>query len=148
MSSWTDTDLAYFAGIIDGEGCFCLHKSGDRAVFGADLSVGNTDPRLVHWIQARFGGRILRRQFADKRCKVFYHWRLASRDLDAVTLAVLPYLVIKRDQAELMLAYRKTIVPRGRGQRNKHVSVMSSDEIQHRRDLVSRMAVLNKRGVA
>lgn len=145
-ASWTATDLAYFAGIIDGEGCFCLHRSGARDVFGCDLSVGNTDPRLVQWIHERFGGRISRRQFADKRCKVFYHWHLLSRDLDTVIPAVLPYLVIKKDQAELMLAYRKTIVPRGRGQRNKHTPVMSPAEVLHRHSMHGRMAVLNKRG--
>lgn len=148
-SQWSATDLAYFAGIIDGEGCFCLHKSGVRDVFNSSLSVGNTDPRMIHWIHDRFGGRILRRQFAARtRCKVFYHWRLLARDLESVITAVIPYLVVKREQAELMLAYRKTIVPRGRGERPKNVQVMSSEEVQHRHDLKARLAVLNKRGVA
>lgn len=142
---WTDTDLAYFAGIIDGEGNFCLHNQGTH-VFSCSLSVGNTDPRLAQWLMARFGGRLHRQQMKDPRCKLFYRWSLASRDITPMITAVLPYLVLKKDQAELMLAYRKTIVPRGGMKRVKNVQVMREVDTLHRQALHAKMSLLNKRG--
>jgi hypothetical protein len=66
--------------------------------------------------------------------------------LDALIPALIPYLIVKKDRAELMLAYRRTIVPRGRGKRPKGVSVMNDQEKQHRRALFDSMAALNKVG--
>ncbi len=64
VPSWTEAELAYFAGILDGEGCLSLDNlkvrvsGGHRLYHNPCLRVSNTDARLIAWIQARFPGRV------------------------------------------------------------------------------------------
>jgi hypothetical protein len=55
---WTETELAYLAGIIDGEGCFTLHREKNSHRFASQLQIGNTDLRLLEWVKTRFGGSV------------------------------------------------------------------------------------------
>jgi hypothetical protein len=143
QSPWAGTELAYLAGIIDGEGSFVLHNHGNHK-FGCSLNVGNTDPRLLHWIQARFGGSVRHEGRASMRWKPVYRWKANATDLDTIITAVLPFLVIKRDRAELMLAYRRTLNPPISGQRTADVTPDSVKS--ERRDLHAQLAILNRRG--
>lgn len=55
--------------------------------------------------------------------------------------AILPYLVIKREQAELLLAYRETV-------RNRRSYRTPENVTQARTAMRAQLTVLNKRGVA
>ena len=54
--------LAYLAGIIDGEGCFFIGKSKTSRPYGcgfhfyAVLRITNTDEGLILWLEKTFGG--------------------------------------------------------------------------------------------
>ena len=141
-TDWTDSELAYLAGIIDGEGCFVLHDHGSHR-FGCALAVGNTDPRLTEWLRARFGGSVGVEK-RGQRWKACYRWKASAKDLESIILAVLPFLVIKRDRAELILAYRRTLNPSISGPRKADVT--SQAVKTERRAIHSQLAVLNKRG--
>ena len=141
-SPWTATDLAYLAGLIDGEGCFVLHDHGNHK-FGCSLAIGNTDPRMTEWLRARFGGSV-GIESRGSRCKLVYRWTASAKDLDSIIQAVLPFLIIKRDRAELILAYRRTLNPPISGQRKADVT--SQAVKTERRAIHSQLAVLNKRG--
>ena len=149
--SWTDTDLAYFAGILDGEGCFALRRRRGSK-FDCNVLVANTDLRLISWLQTHFGGRI---DFESRTPpqKNLWHWTTSSHSLTELLEAVLPFLVIKRDRAELMLAYRATLAPRAQKTRHSAGVAWSSrpttDAVkQERANIHAQLSVLNKRGVA
>lgn len=62
MSSMTEDvvqpperDLAYLAGILDGEGCFSIGKSS-KGYYNLRVDVVNTDRRLIEWLHVNFGG--------------------------------------------------------------------------------------------
>lgn len=78
------------------------------------------------------------------RWKPVYRWKANATDLDTIITAVLPFLVIKRDRAELMLAYRRTLNPPISGQRTADVTPDSVKS--ERRDLHAQLAILNRRG--
>jgi hypothetical protein len=139
---WTVDELAYLAGLLDGEGCFCLHNFGTHR-FGCSLMVANTDPRMTEWIRQRFGGTV-HPEIKGSKWKPCYRWKASAKDLDKIISAVLPFLVIKRDRAELILAYRRTLNPSIAGHRSGDIT---SREVKAERFAIhSQLSALNKRG--
>jgi hypothetical protein len=135
---YKDTDIAYLAGLIDGEGTISCSsqtlKTGQIAL-NKVLSIFNTNLVLISWITTRFGGVVHSR----KRKTIWKEehqvkWPVA----EAVKILelTLPYLVIKREQAEIFLALHET----------KTGSVVSNELHEYRQRLVDRSQELNKRG--
>ena len=108
-----DTDLAWLAGLFDGEGCFGLHHKHNnrrKASIGPEITLCNTDGRLLqrsHFIMKQHGlGHYIHcyqgrnnqnphwviKIYGMKRCKVLLE-------------TLLPYLVGKADQALTMLEF-------------------------------------------
>lgn len=52
---WTDTQIAYLAGIIDGEGCFCIQRPGGKT-HTLRLFVMNTFKPLIDYLYKTYGG--------------------------------------------------------------------------------------------
>src|SRR5881396_3370006 len=105
-ASWTVAELAYFAGIIDGEGCLALHESVSQnglPFHTASLRVANTNERMIAWIQARFPGKVDFRTQRNENAKSMWQWALFGTSVETVLIAVLPYLVCKHEQAELLI---------------------------------------------
>jgi hypothetical protein len=145
-SRWSETELAYFAGLLDGEGCFGFGNFG-KHTFVCRLSMGNTNLRLLSWVKDRFGGTIFperRSGPGSHRWKPVFRWVAAAADLEQIIPAILPYLVGKREQAELVLLYRQTLQPPIKGHRSAPIIPEAVKAERHR--IVNAMAVLNKRG--
>jgi hypothetical protein len=103
----SETELAYLAGIIDGEGCVYVPKSTARDL-SPEVIISNTDMELLAWIQVRFGGRLReasgRAPMARPRTKVCYELRWRGSTLASGLLKpVLPYLIVKKPKAEAAL---------------------------------------------
>jgi cytochrome c-type biogenesis protein CcmH/NrfF len=105
-------DLAYLAGIIDGEGSIECRLGRSATI---QLVVGNTDRRLIDWLVSEFGGRV----YAQKRkgVKTLYSWRIPIRRERVLMEAVAPYLKLKREQLEVAFALASLSIVRGRGRR-------------------------------
>lgn len=152
---WTEAELAYFAGILDGEGCLSLDSlkqrisGGHRVYHNPCIRVSNTDARLIQWIQARFPGRVAPVKIRALMRKPQWTWSLYGPTVEAVLVAVVPHLVIKREQAELLIEYRRTMLPRGaqRGWK-KNAHSLSDTTLVQRGAVVDRLRLLNKRGIA
>ena len=104
-------ELAYLAGIIDGEGTIHMAVARDRSrdsrhTWRVMLSIANTDEALMKWIQARFGGKYyLREPRQNSAHKRVFRWVRARWDSLGILTAVLPYLVVKRRQANIALTF-------------------------------------------
>lgn len=144
--SWTQPELAYFAGIIDGEGSFSLKRHLKSHRYGCALAVGNTDLRMLDWIQSRFGGIVAAEKRANTRHKPIWRWVANSDDLETIIRSILPYLVCKKDRAELILAYRATLSPRVNSKRSTYD--IQPHIQQERLKIHSALSLLNKRGAA
>lgn len=118
-----DTDLAYMAGLVDGEGCVGVHlrKRGDMLTV---LNVANTDPNLMSWIQERFGGRIyIHKRHKDKpRWKVCLSWRVVNLQARSILKVLIPFLTIKKERAELAIGASSLHGVRGRGRKVSNMS--------------------------
>ncbi|MGA9352262.1 MAG: hypothetical protein WBV46_01140 [Terriglobales bacterium] len=101
-------DWAKLAAYIDGEGYICLRTEhvGGRS-HTLILRIGNTDPRLTLWLQERFGGTVNRRVASRNAKHIFYQWRINGRKAVVLLEKCLPHFVMKRDQAEIAIAFGK-----------------------------------------
>jgi hypothetical protein len=113
----TIEDLAYLAGVIDGDGTIVIGKTRSRAKSGIfypryDLRVAvyNTDERLMLWIEERFGGHVytVRRNKPLPNRRVAYKWTLGQRQAAILLKQVRPYLVIKAAQSDLALKFQES----------------------------------------
>ncbi len=133
-----DTDLAYLAGLIDGEGtisCSITRTQRGHLALHKQLSIFNTNVLLISWITARFYGKVFSRKRSDV-WKEEHQVKWSADDAVLILQQVLPYLVIKREQAEIFIALHKT---------KSYVEVTA--EVQdYRQKLVQRLQELNKRG--
>ena len=66
----------------------------------------NTSKKLIDWLQAKFGGNVYLSKKETEKTKAAYMWRiLKKKDIEILLLAVLPYLVVKREQAKILLEF-------------------------------------------
>jgi hypothetical protein len=138
MPSKSKTELAYAAGIIDGEGCIGFNKRTDHVVLR--VSVGNTDPRLMDWLKTTFGGCVWsEKQSYAPNAKPRFGWELSAKKAEEFLRLLLPYLILKRERAELALAYRQTVTRGGRK--------ISHEVEQQRQEIHGNLIEFNRKGL-
>ncbi|SRR6266571_3749977 len=100
--------LAYCAGLMDGDGYFKITKSyrwpsSTYPYYGTSIGVQQLWPGdAVRLLAARFGGEV-RKQTTDPRLRPIARWELHVRRAEAATKRLLPYLLVKKDHALVML---------------------------------------------
>ena len=73
-----------------------------------------------------------------------WRWVAHHTELDAILAAILPFLIVKKNQAELFVAYRSTLAARINTKRS---TAKTPDHIKSKRaDIHSQLAMLNRRG--
>lgn len=108
------------AAYIDGEGCIDIHKGEPKKHLRPTpnlylrVSVHNNDVRLIKWCIDRFGGSCITTKAGKSRPRDIYAWSLGSRQAANVIKGCLPFFIIKREQAEVALAFIETIGQHGK----------------------------------
>lgn len=148
-----DLPDAYFAGLFDGEGHIGIRRSYDTSLFLLSCSVSNTHEGVLYEIQDRFGGSVCRGGRLPPNCKPIYIWRADSAKADAFLRPITPFLVVKRERAELALKFRElfrgaNVMPRGHSTDTPRNQAKCARILTARRECYERMAVLNRRGIA
>lgn len=140
--------LEYMAGFFDGEGCIGIGPPRGTTLYVLQVSIANTDKRPLGLFHKVYGGKLLGPLARGERCKPIYHWKAESKKAEQVVADLLPFLIIKRKQAELALEFRRlfegsNILPRGNAKPNQE----KRDRIlKARADCYKRMRALNQRG--
>ena len=138
-----DTDLAYAAGFIEGDGSITIHRRrpcGEHRniIHTLVLIATNTDKRVLDWFKEEFGGYVYL-SHKPHRNKPHWRprssWRIASSSAEEVLKQILPYLKIKREQALLGLEFQKRKKCGGKR--------LSEQEIQERNKLYEKMHALH-----
>lgn len=95
-----DTDAAYLAGIVDGEGCITLPKRRN----GIIITIGNTNTKLMDWLSSITLKQTYLRP--DKRAREpFYVLTICgARDLAYVLERLRPFLIVKADRCDQCLS--------------------------------------------
>jgi hypothetical protein len=108
----TDLDIAWLAGVFDGEGCVYVQRSkrkGDRVVCSVALNIANTSAELVE--------RVVRLErglgcapvvtFESRYTKKPAYYVKVARKVDALALAkaLLPHATSKRAELQMAIWY-------------------------------------------
>ncbi len=109
LANFSEFERGYLAGIIDGEGCICFTRSkssSGRFVYRLQLTIVNTSVQLKQWLDSKlFGhGYIIAnwRKACNKR--EVWSWTVSGPKRTIKFLReIIPYLVIKKQQASLLL---------------------------------------------
>ena len=105
MTKLKKWQLAYIAGIIDGEGCFSLARQTNRRTMAAHVFVNMTNLDCIHFLHTTTTlGNFRTRQFENKKAQ--YEWSIDNRlEIYLLVEAIHPYLIVKREQADTMLEF-------------------------------------------
>lgn len=101
----SEAEVAYVAGIIDGEGCIMItpHSPANSYSFACFLQITNADRRLIDKMSELTGvGHIT--EHKDKcRTRPLYRWHVRkNKDLVDLLKRVYPHSAIKKEQIELV----------------------------------------------
>jgi hypothetical protein len=135
---WTDTELAYLAGIIDGEGCFYIGKPGGQ--YTLRMFVMSTSKCLIDYLYKTYRGFQYSRKKENSRWKVRHEWFVDTHILEDLLPLLRPYLIIKKEHLEVAIEFRKTF------SKVRNYRPISPDLIAVRDACHLRMKVLNKKG--
>lgn len=112
MGALLDTDRAYAAALIDGEGCIglynCRTKADRRAAhYQLTVRVAMRSGSSVMWLAATFGCGTTTFQRKDSKNEEirYYVWQARNRQAEAFLKEILPFLIEKADQAKLAIEF-------------------------------------------
>ena len=113
MEKLNSNKWAYLSGLFDGEGTFCISKSTNPngvSVLSAYAKVANTNLELMQWLIKNFGGQYhtssCHRDKRNPNCKIQYSWSPKGKKNRTTTIEnLIPYLVIKKEQAKVLLQF-------------------------------------------
>lgn len=131
---------AYIAGLFDGEGCISLYRRKDSRIegftLGYEVSIKNTNMRTLYAINGKVKGRLVEKSNGENSKKVYSLILNNLKGINCFLVEMVPYLLIKRHQAELMIDFCQSRLNR-KGTKYTQQEIKIADKIRK----------LNKRGV-
>lgn len=109
----SETDLAYVAGFLDGDGCISIGRNRARSgnlAFFLLAKLYNTDYLVLKWIRDVLGfGSIYHTPapLTQRSKRINYALKFSSIESAKLLHLLLPYLHIKQSQAQLGLEFQK-----------------------------------------
>jgi hypothetical protein len=143
MEFFMRDNLSYFAGVMDGEGCFGMYYSKrlDRHYLTVDIY--NSSTELLEWLSANFPGDYREIKAPSKKkhinWKSQYIWRSNNSDTLRLLKEICPLLIVKKSQCLLAIRFRETFIHRE--------CPLSQETRDIRRSLYEQMLILNQRGI-
>ena len=141
---WTDFEIGYLAGMIDGEGTIYIQyrMQGNCKNYFPRFQICNTNMNVMHWIKEKFGGILLhrKRSINNPKWKDSAEWYTNRGSLDKLLPLLIPHLIIKREHAIVMQEFRNTFF-------NKTGGIRITSEIAAIRErCFEKLRILNHRG--
>jgi hypothetical protein len=148
----TEIELAYLAGIVDGEGCICLCETADMSGrkyrregdtrFRSRLYIKMVDPEAALLAYEVFGGGLCVSKPRTKANWPQITWTVTERRAARAIQQLLPYLLIKTERAKFVIKMAELCARHqhiGRGYR------VSKEELDERRKLIEINKLHNSR---
>jgi hypothetical protein len=151
VASLGETDFAYLAGIVDGEGTVSIHRNVTRRKgrifvgYQPQLTISNTDLRMLESLQGRFGGHIVKANTpAKKDWKQGYLLCFRRKEMVVLLQRLNPYLISKRRKAEMLFEYMNTRTKGvSTGEDGRFVGIPLTDR---QKQIIAEIRKNNKRG--
>lgn len=107
--------LAYTAGLLDGEGCIGINKRGDNSGYRLTVFIANTDGRMIDFLINNFNFTSYTKQSGhnNKKWRICWRWCLSGVGAKLFLIDLLPYLIIKKEQAIYAIEFQTLIEKNG-----------------------------------
>ena len=153
-----ETDRAWMAGFIDGEGCLTIarqmRKGRPSPAYRVFITVSNTNRPCLEFFKTLYGGEIynIHDRRKDKRGTNWaeaYDWYCPVSSSERLLCDLLPYLRLKQEQAKILLEFirsKKGFARKTNAGRNTGSAPLTDEEINHREKLRVAVQLLNSKG--
>lgn len=104
------TDIAYFAGLFDGEGCVSItpRSNTKRQTFRLQIHITSTNEWIIQQLRFAFGGSIhFVPENSERNWKASWRWWIGDQKALKFLEIVYPYLKLKKPQVELAIQFQK-----------------------------------------
>lgn len=109
----TETDIAYCAGLMDGEAYIGVKRTAPYASqgkvtpgFHARIQIRMVDEAAIRFIAETFGGWYYPEKAHSHKGRPLFCYQAADASAERILRTVLPYLRVKRASADTVLALR------------------------------------------
>lgn len=149
MGNLDGISAEYVAGFFDGEGSISIIKNKPESVnqhfyYVLRVHVGNVNPIVLIKLKERWGGSLsLKSPPINTNAKPCWNWNVSTNRAVAFLRDILPYLMLKGEQAKLGLELDNSHKTNKFGGRRKS----TKEALDYREHLRSKLMLLNKRGV-
>ena len=141
-NKWTNEQLSYLAGIIDGEGSISIEIQSQSIrhnrkcdYYALRLIVINTNIPLMKWIVENFGGTSRKRTFVPHR-RQCYRWNMFSHKAAEILKACYPYMIVKKAHVDVFLKFAETMTVANHR--------LSDELLEQRKDMYLQLKHINK----
>lgn len=146
----TVADIAYAAGLFDGEGTICIttyrkakSKNPAKRYYILWVDINSTYLPIGEWLKTRLGGSTWIVQPKDDPKGRFLQvlpqirWRIKTNACEQFLKLIIPFLIIKQEEAKIALAFRQEM-------RRVRGSYIKRCESQHWEKLASLRSLLQE----
>ena len=107
-----DTDVAYIAGILDGEGYIGIKRDSVRKdcvnrSYHARIQVRMVDEPAISFLAETLGGNYYREKASAANGRPLFCFQASDASAETILRTVLPYLRVKRGAADIVLELRR-----------------------------------------
>lgn len=144
---------AYAAGLIDGEGCIRIEKRKARNNrsdnYFLSICLYQKDGRMVDWLFGNFGGKvysvIMPPGKINENGGTIYQWRILNRKALEFLKKILPFLTVKKSQAEIGIRFGWKLKDRtGRRNGMGRVEKLTDNELKEKEELKQMLHIIKK----
>jgi hypothetical protein len=135
-----NTDKAYIAGIIDGEGCIDITSNSKG--FSSHISVEMGCKIIPAFLFRVLKGSLKLRRRKDRNLTMFT-WYITSQRAVKILHKILPYLKLKKNEARLLIKFQNTIKSSRVG--NRYYKTLSKKTILKRLEYIKQLRELKRK---
>lgn len=152
-SQLTEAEIAYLAGLFDGEGYVSIREQTRRSSalraerngfggchYGLCVGISMCDEKVIKWIYDTFGGSkvIAGHTKGHERWNLAWHWRAYGENALAILRHLYPYLRVKKEKAALAFKFQQL--------KRQTFRRKDAHRLQLEHELYLEMRAMNKRG--
>jgi hypothetical protein len=138
---------SYIAGFFDGEGSITIHENSKPSPRGKNpnhtlqVSIGNTDPRVLRKIHAQFGGGLTHRKLVSPKHRPVTQWFVRAAQALPFLLAIRPFIYMKGEQIDIAIRFQQSKKMRG-------PLLVTPKKLQWREEQRQKIRALNARTIS
>ncbi len=149
-------DIAYIAGLIDGEGYIGIKRQINRAngsvnhAYTERIQIRMVDEQAIAFIASLLGGNYYKEKQPHKNRRPLYCYQASDRIANTLIKTILPFLKVKREVANTVIQLRPikenpSFVLMRRTVKNRWGGTMVVGRRQHHPNYIAKMHILWER---